>query len=40
MREEIAILLVSGGLSAALCAALLPLLKRARAGQYILGYVR
>ena len=40
MRTEIAILLVAGGGSAVLCAALLPLLKKSRAGQYILGYVR
>ncbi len=40
MAAECLILLLSGGLSACLCALLLPLLRRARAGQTILGYVR
>lgn len=39
MRTEIVIFLVSAALSAILCAALIPILKRLKAGQYILGYV-
>lgn len=39
MRIQIVILLVSCGLSLLLCAALIPLLKKLHAGQYILGYV-
>ncbi len=40
MRTEIVILLAAGGLSALLCAGLIPLLKKLHAGQYILGYVQ
>ena len=40
MAAEFIILLLSGGLSACLCALLIPILRRAKAGQTILGYVR
>ena len=40
MKGEILLVLFSGALSALLCALLIPLLKRLRAGQYILGYVK
>ena len=40
MKNEILLVLFSGALSALLCALLIPLLKRLRAGQYILGYVK
>lgn len=39
MAVEILILLLSGGLSACLCALLIPILHKAKAGQTILGYV-
>lgn len=39
MRTEILMILASGLLSAALCAVLIPVLKRRGARQYILGYV-
>lgn len=40
MAAEFIILLLSGGLCACLCALLIPILRRAKAGQTILGYVR
>ena len=40
MRTEALLLLASGCASALLCAALIPVLRKAKAGQYILGYVR
>lgn len=40
MKTEILLLLVSGVVSAVLCALLIPLLRRRKAEQYILGYVR
>ena len=40
MAAEFIILLLSGGLAACLCALLIPILRRAKAGQTILGYVR
>ena len=39
MKTEIFILLLSGAVSAALCAVAIPLLKKMNARQYILGYV-
>ena len=39
MKTEIFILLLSGAVSAALCAVAIPFLKRMNARQYILGYV-
>ncbi|HIY97641.1 MAG TPA: phospho-N-acetylmuramoyl-pentapeptide-transferase [Candidatus Borkfalkia excrementigallinarum] len=39
MKTEFFILLLSGAVSAALCAAAIPLLKKLNARQYILGYV-
>lgn len=40
MKTELLLLLVSGGVSACFCALLIPVLRRAKAGQPILGYVR
>ena len=40
MKSGILLVLFSGALAALLCALLIPLLKRLRAGQYILGYVK
>lgn len=40
MRTEALLLLASGCASALLCALLIPVLRRVKAGQYILGYVR
>ena len=40
MKTEICILLVAGAASALFCALLIPALRRAKAGQYILGYVK
>ena len=40
MKTEILLVLFSGAAAALLCALLIPLLKRLRAGQYILGYVK
>ena len=40
MRTDFLIILASGAVSAALCAAVIPLLRKIKAGQYILGYVK
>lgn len=40
MRTNFLIIPVAGVISAALCAVVIPLLKKIRAGQYILGYVK
>ena len=40
MKTDFLIILITGVVSASFCAALIPLLKKIKAGQYILGYVK
>lgn len=40
MRTDFLIVLIAGSASALLCVALIPLLRKIKAGQYILGYVK